>query len=973
MAATTAARGRAGEEYRELMSGLFRRRNVIHFALALATGGGVVCAQAQQKQGLDALSDDAVMTELANRGLDQLLQRVFEQNNVPQSEREGRMTLIALRRLSDPEARLSETERERLVREIVTGIEAALPKLNDPRLLLQQASVLIQQGIEGNINTLEFWGENPRLQATLRPIADTTRKILDRTIEVTQENLDTIVNDIRTPGDAASKRYEQMEAFLIGAQFTRDMSEYYRVMARDRSSEERKQIATEAIEALQEHDNAESTVQPVVKNRIAKLLLARGNDGDYAEARKLLSDVIEGRTEPKADLAGQYEALYFSAVADLQAKKLEEARQGLVRLRAWQEANVPEANRAGVDAAASMLEYRIVAARAESASGQEKQQLNAQAIDILTSLVRQQPALRTIVYQQLLDRLPSNADVASLDSLLLRALMGQGERESRKSGDEPKDQAIITRSIAASEEFIRRGGSGRENITQDELATAMLLKGVLYHAASKPIEAADAFMDFVAKFKGHANSAFALENALALVGAQLEQREENPRIDEQYTRVLGLAVGEPFNRVDLAYYYGRQLQQKGKFKEAAEALAKVPEDAPNKLYARYFQMISLKQHLDENRTRLPEAEQAAVLEQVQALAQQVRQQSSAASIGTSSEQERARLKQLLVQTTLMSADLANRVQRQPQRALEILSGFEQEVAGMAREQQLLGDALFVRVDAYMDLKQNTKATEALINLLNTRGGGEGAQIIYDLLQRLNSDFEQARRQGDKAEMQSLASARAELTGYLVKWAAENSDPKIRDFTYRYRVFDADSQRQAAALTDDPAERTRLLNIARERYEALRSPEGRQQYQATIKGTDVDPTAPDPVVAFGLAQVAYDQGDYRTAQGLLTRLIQDRRLGPPRIYRGEGEQRELVDNEQYWEALYKLYRSNLEVAKADPAFANLAPDTKRALAQLYIMQGDTVGGQKWGPEFDQLRQELQIPASGAAPAAGDPAE
>src|SRR5690606_5439588 len=122
----------------------------------------------------------------------------------------------------------------------------------------------------------------------------------------------------------------------------------------------------------------------------------------------------------------------------------------------------------------------------------------------------------------------------------------------------------------------------------------------------------------------------------------------------------------------------------------------------------------------------------------------------------------------------------------------------------------------------MELGQNAQATAALVSLLDTREGSEGAQIIYDLLQRLNRDFEQARRDGDRDEMRTLATARAQLTGHLVTWAAENDDPNIRTFTYRYRVFDADSQRQAASLIDDPAERRKMLEVARERYQQLLS-------------------------------------------------------------------------------------------------------------------------------------------------------
>src|SRR5690606_24259362 len=120
--------------------------------------------------------------------------------------------------------------------------------------------------------------------------------------------------------------------------------------------------------------------------------------------------------------------------------------------------------------------------------------------------------------------------------------------------------------------------------------------------------------------------------------------------------------------------------------------------------------------------------------------------------------------------------------------------------------QLLAQALFVRVDAYMDLKQNTRATDALVQLLETRGGDEGARIIYDLLTRLNDDFEAARQAGNRQEMEALAAARAVLTGHLVTWA-QQSKPEM---VYQYRVYDAESQAQAARLTDDPARRRELL-------------------------------------------------------------------------------------------------------------------------------------------------------------------
>jgi hypothetical protein len=893
----------------------------------------------QARQGLDALSDDALMTELASRGLDDLLNRVFEQNKVPQEKRDSVRTLTALRKLSDPDSKLTTRQRQELIQSVTKGIESALPTIKDPRLLVQQANTLIQESINNDVNTLEYWGENPRLQASLQPIVESATKILDRALEVGNAELEKIGEQIKAPGDAAAKRFMEYESFIVTADFTRTMNEYARALAYDRANPERKKIATEAIEKLKEYDAEDSGVQAVVKNRIGKLLLARGEEEDFAAAKAEFAAVAEKKTTPEPNIGQVYEATYFAAVADLLGRKFDDAEKGLVALRAWQDANIPADNpqwKSGAEAAAAMLEYRITAARADAASGKQKEDLNNKANQILVALVKEQPALRGIIYQQLMDRLPPDTNVAKLDSLMLRALMRQGEQEAMKPEGEPQDAKVLERAIAASDEFVKRKEPG---ITNDDIATALLLRGVMLEATDKPLEAADAFLTFVEKFKGHPQAGFALDNSMALISPQLKDRQENAKIDALYTRVLGVAVAEPFNRVELAYLYGRQMQQAAKYVEAAAAYAKVPDTDANKLWARYFQMLALKQQLDQDRlkdpkdkTKLAAADARQMQEQIQQLAGQVREQSQKTMASAANDQERNRARQLLVQTTLMSADLANRVQNQPAKAIEILNGFEDAVQGMDRADQLLSQALFVRVDAFMDLKQNTKATDALVQLLETRGGNEGARMIYDLLTRLNDDFEAARKAGNKAEMTSLASARAELTGYLVKWAEQNK----KDAVMQYRVYDAESQAQAARLMEDPARRTELLQAAKTRYEGLLA-EGN-----------------DPVVQLGLANVAYDLGDYRTAQPIYTRLIADRKLGGPKRYNADNE---LVDNDQYWEAMYKLFKSNIEVAKADPQFANLAQETRQRLGQLYIMQGESVGGQRWGEEFQAMRKEL----------------
>src|SRR5690606_33228699 len=146
--------------------------------------------------------------------------------------------LISLRRLADTESRLTQRERQQLVENIVRGIEQALPRIDDPKMLLQQASVLIQEGIQRDVSTLEYWGANPRLQATVLPIAETVIRILDRASETATAELEVVANQIRSADDQFAQRYMELENLRIGAEFTRDMSQYYRALAMDRASAE---------------------------------------------------------------------------------------------------------------------------------------------------------------------------------------------------------------------------------------------------------------------------------------------------------------------------------------------------------------------------------------------------------------------------------------------------------------------------------------------------------------------------------------------------------------------------------------------------------------------------------------------------------------------------------------------------------------------------------------------------------------
>ncbi|HEV2295582.1 MAG TPA: hypothetical protein VGR35_17165 [Tepidisphaeraceae bacterium] len=912
--------------------------------------------QAQQQQGaptgLDALSDDRLMTELANRGLEPLLERAFVVNKVPREKQEGIRTLIALRELSDPHARLTARERQERIGKIVGGIEQALPGMNDPRVLMQQASVLIKHGVERDVNTLEYWGENPRTQAALRPVAQVVVKLLEKAAAVAEKQAETVANQLKGLDDPRAALAEELSNLAISAAYTKAMSDYYVALSIDRADAKRKQIATAAIDALAEFDTPETEVQPIVRNRMAKLHMAAGN---YSQARELFRSVADGTdVKPPPDVAMQYEARYFAAVCDVLARKPDEAAKALNDLLAWQKTALPPAAEKGAAAAAAMLEYRIQSLRASLAQSEsQKNAANEKAVQVLLELVRERPELQGIIFEQIAGRLPENPDVKSLDPLLLQALVRKGEDERLKPENQPFDKAVVERAIDAARELVARQGQG--GIDAQTAENALLAIAVFLDKLDRDAEAALAFLDFARQYPTSARAKLALDNAQSLVARLRKEATDDPGTIKAYETFLEVAINPPFNRTEFAFEWARRLQLNGRYRDAVEYYRKVPKDDKRKLSARFYDMVALQQQLDTPSTAV--ADRPRLVSEIQQLANEVRSGAEAKLAGAPNDEERTAARSLLVRTTLLAADVARREQKDPKRTLELLADFEKQAEGLPNQQDLVGSVLFARVQSHMALGQNTEATDTLVRLLKTMPGGEGAAIVFNLLEKLNADLDKARAAGDIEQMKVLASNRAQLSGFLVDWARNNPDENIRKFTYRYSVFDAATKHLAADLESDPAARKKGLEKALALYEKLQSEEGVAMYQATLPPTAsaADRNAPDPAVALGIGLIAYDLGNYTEAQKRLGQLLTDRKLGTPLVETTEDGERRLIENEKYWEATLKLLRSN--VALAGEAQSEARTQSENYLKQLYIRWGDQVGGKKWGPEFQKLRQEL----------------
>jgi len=87
------------------------------------------------------------MSELAARGLGNLLDRAFEVNKVPPAEQESRRAMLDLQALSDPTKKLSSKQRQEMLAKVAGSIEQILPRMRDPESLIVQANLIIDKGV----------------------------------------------------------------------------------------------------------------------------------------------------------------------------------------------------------------------------------------------------------------------------------------------------------------------------------------------------------------------------------------------------------------------------------------------------------------------------------------------------------------------------------------------------------------------------------------------------------------------------------------------------------------------------------------------------------------------------------------------------------------------------------------------------------------------------------------------------------
>src|SRR5262249_42667542 len=160
-------------------------------------------------------------------------------------------------------------QRQELLLKVANGIEQILPRARDPEALMAQAKLMIDEGINPNINTLEYWGENLTVMSQLRPLAQAVGKMYERAAALAQDVVNQLSNQMTNPNNnALYARLEKADQLQNLATYSARMNDYAIALSMDPSDPQRKTIADGAINYLKDLDVEDQPVRPQIHVQI---------------------------------------------------------------------------------------------------------------------------------------------------------------------------------------------------------------------------------------------------------------------------------------------------------------------------------------------------------------------------------------------------------------------------------------------------------------------------------------------------------------------------------------------------------------------------------------------------------------------------------------------------------------------------------------------------------------------------------
>ncbi|MGC4030688.1 MAG: hypothetical protein QM754_02915 [Tepidisphaeraceae bacterium] len=734
---------------------------------------------------------------------------------------------------------------------------------------------------------------------------------------------------------AGERAYDVADEQKTIANYTRAIVAYSQAIATGKADASRDAMLADAIKQLSEFDSEDNPDRASVKFYIAKLNLARGTTDSLTAAADGFAYAI--KNGQKNDVRMQFDARLLMAGVRLAQNRLKDADTAVDEFLRY-------ARSAGLDA--SVIDVALAGVRYRQAvANQRPEQADAE----LDRLQNKRPELRGLVLELIAARIDDAAPAASLTTLGLQARLARAESETLKPAGQTFDRAAIQRGVEAARLLL----SKKDGTPQTLDSTAYVLPFFL-QKIDDDAGAAAAFLDYIERYRSAGKTdrvSNAFEQAVSIVGKLFRATPDDPTVTRLYDRTLATAYAAPLNRADFAYEYARRLQAQGKADEAVAVYRKVPADDKNFGQSRYYLMVAVRQQID----RLPAADpqRPALLKELAELTDVVN--ASIAERLKSPQSPAAALldRTRLAQTKLLAADVALREQKDAARAAKALDGFESAAKDLPNEASLLGEALLIRVQAFVQLNDINRATDQLVILARQDPAGAG-QVVYNLLEKLDSQVTAAEAAGRDDEIGRLERNRALLTPFLVSWAEKHPDERIRKLAYTYRVFDADTQRRAAEKTADAAERKRLLDGSLQRFKELDDKPNVTAYLDSLPADRRGRTAYDPQVKLGLARTYFAQGDWTNARLNLATLFNDKVLGSGFVTTADAAGNfESRENPAYWEAMLRLIETNVNLGENKEAMKNL-------LAEQSVIYGPDLGGRRWHGDFVRLVDRLAVP-------------
>ncbi len=536
-------------------------------------------AAAPQTKGLAGLDENRLYSELADRGLDDLLKRAMDVDGVPPEQRSVIGSISSLYRLEN-EKNLSDDQRQALLDNVVAGLDRILETLHgDPELMVREARIIAEQGVDPLTGLLEYWGNSDIEKDRLRPLAEAALKMYDQAGQIAAAQATDLANRITSPDDKLADQWRKASETAAAADFQKARMQYALALALDVSDPQRGQLIDEALKSFAQWDNADSQIQPQVRLLMAKLHVLNGDKDEIATALQILNSIIQNpdnEISPPPPPEMIFEARCFSVIADLAADDISSARKALTEAAAYQRSNFPS-DRDQL-AALRLLDFRLLATVADqSPPGPRKDAANAAAVESLVRLVRDFPNLRDAIFRQLAARLPPNPDLAKLDPLLLLALVDQGRQSIVAASPlHPVNRAKLNEAADAAKEILSRLAAG--NFPRAEALDPSFLLGIFQEYQGDKIAAADSLLDHIERFghDPHAHADVALQRARSIIAQLRQSSPDDPQVQRLEDRFLPIAVNPPFNHREFALQYAASLFAQSQWAQAIRYYRMVP-------------------------------------------------------------------------------------------------------------------------------------------------------------------------------------------------------------------------------------------------------------------------------------------------------------------------------------------------------------------------------------------------------------